>query len=156
LHCAALGRDQYNGAWKQTLEGHIKTVRGIAFSPDGQTLASTSYDHTVRFWDATTGAWKQTFEINADIMSLSFSADGRYINTNKGVLSFDSGSPGIPGHQQQLVYAVEVRKKWVNREGQKFLWLPPDYRAECSTVYNNILALGHKAGRVTFLEFALS
>jgi WD40 repeat protein len=39
-----------DGALLRTLEGHTSSVWGVAFSPDGQTLASGSGDETVRLW----------------------------------------------------------------------------------------------------------
>lgn len=33
-----------------TLRGHIAAVKDVAFSPDGATLASGSFDMTVRLW----------------------------------------------------------------------------------------------------------
>src|SRR5438270_13078389 len=40
----------------QTLEGHSDPVTAVAFSPDGQLLASSSDGRKVRLWDASTGA----------------------------------------------------------------------------------------------------
>lgn len=39
----------------QTLEGHTGWVVSIAFSPDGETLASCSIDGTIRLWEVETG-----------------------------------------------------------------------------------------------------
>ena len=41
------------GEHKRTLTGHTESVRSVAFSPDGNTLASGSFDGTVRLWELT-------------------------------------------------------------------------------------------------------
>ncbi|KAH8651716.1 hypothetical protein BGZ61DRAFT_229661 [Ilyonectria robusta] len=62
----------------QTLEGHGDSVSSVAFSADGQRLASGSDDKTVKVWDAATGACVQTLEGHGDwVNSLAFSADGQ-------------------------------------------------------------------------------
>jgi hypothetical protein len=40
---------------RAVLRGHDNEVEGVAWSPDGGRLATASYDHTARIWDANTG-----------------------------------------------------------------------------------------------------
>jgi WD40 repeat protein len=43
--------DTATGELLKTFRGHAAPVTALAFSPDGKTLASGSYDTTVLFWD---------------------------------------------------------------------------------------------------------
>ncbi|PYH52143.1 purine and uridine phosphorylase, partial [Aspergillus niger CBS 101883] len=54
--------EEYWDPEMQTLEGHSDSVSSVAFSGDGQLLASGSYDETIKLWDAATGALKHTLE----------------------------------------------------------------------------------------------
>ena len=46
----------------QTLEGHSRWVKSVAFSHDSTRLASASYDSTVKIWDASSGECLSTLK----------------------------------------------------------------------------------------------
>ena len=63
---------------KATLEGHTDNVWSVAFSPNGQTLASGSYDQTIRLWNVNTGHLLHTLTGHTnEVMSVAFSPDGQ-------------------------------------------------------------------------------
>ena len=47
--------DSATGKELFSLKGHAGEVTSVAFSPDGQRLASGSVDQTVKIWDSATG-----------------------------------------------------------------------------------------------------
>ncbi|WPJ66488.1 hypothetical protein SMAC4_14051 [Sordaria macrospora] len=69
----------------QTLEGHRGDVFSVAFSPDGQRLASGSYDETIKIWDPASGSCLQTLEGHRSyVASVAFSPDGQRLASGSG------------------------------------------------------------------------
>ena len=83
-----------NATEVRRLEGHNSHVTMTAFSPDGDTLASTSEDTTVVLWNWRTGQQLKTLEGHtAGVLHAAFSPDGKTLATSsrdKTVILWDA------------------------------------------------------------------
>ena len=67
---------------RNRLRGHQSYVNSVAFSPDGKTLATGSWDNTIKLWDIASGKVKTTLQAHQDIVSsVAFSPDGKTLAT---------------------------------------------------------------------------
>ncbi len=77
-----------------TLIGHKGTIYRLAFSADGQTLATASSDETAKLWDVETHQEKATLVGHQNkVVNVFFSPDGRTLITesdNKVVMFWDA------------------------------------------------------------------
>jgi len=96
-----------------TYRGHTRYVSSVAWSPDGQRIASASGDGTVQVWDAYTGAHVLTYRGHkGDVLSVVWSPNGQAIASAglDGTVQVWNAATGQPiliyrGHTN-AVYAI--------------------------------------------------
>ncbi|KAF3096547.1 hypothetical protein TWF102_006527 [Orbilia oligospora] len=173
---ASAADDETIGLWDTNTGKVLRTIhvpgsndlifRGIEFSPDSKVIASKlgrGARATVQLWDTATGVLLQTLGIGTSkdwVHDLAFSPNregDRYIDTDIKSLYrtvFSLGGVGNPNNPEfQPSVSVTSRGEWLARNGEKLIWLPHDYRPQCSAVHGSTIVLGHHSGGVSFFTF---
>lgn len=158
---------QVENSWSaelQTLEGHSGAVQSVAFSPDGQKVASGSGDETIKLWNATTGQEQQTLKGHSGVvLSVVISPDGQTVasgSVDKTVKLWDAttgqGRQTLESHSNSWSVAPQVSftNDWVAFGSENVLWIPYEYRPfSCSATQDGSLTLGYGNGRVFTVGF---
>ena len=83
---ATAGADGRIAIWRSgaadpehVLEGHTAPVVALAASPDGKTLASASWDRTIRLWPVGGGTPRVLEGHSQNVNSVAFTPDGRFL-----------------------------------------------------------------------------
>ena len=90
--------DARTGQVELTLPAHGDMIWGLAFSPDGQRLASTSWDKTTKVWDLETGEEIAAYADHTDmVFGVVFSPDGQRVYTASVSSQFFGESLAVVG-----------------------------------------------------------
>jgi eukaryotic-like serine/threonine-protein kinase len=143
----------------QTLKGHAaRLIHSLAFSPDGQRLASGCYDGTVKVWDGSTGKELLSLEgHDAPITCVAFRIDGQRLATggfDKTVRIWDSMTGkkllSLEGHAETIWSAA------FSPDGQRLASGSQDTTVriwDCATGKELLSLRGH-SGSVESLAFS--
>jgi eukaryotic-like serine/threonine-protein kinase len=87
--------------------GHTHVINAVAFSPDGERLATASMDRTVKLWDARTGQEMLTLTGHeGSVRNVIFTGDGRFLLTADGEIP-NTRAP-VPGWPSQAKYTLKL------------------------------------------------
>ncbi|KAL4935443.1 hypothetical protein BDV06DRAFT_217427 [Aspergillus oleicola] len=127
--------EEYWNPEMQTLEGHSNSVRSL--------------------WDAATGALKHSISTDHIATTIKFSEHLPLLITNIGSFDIQKWYKSFLISSEKVIEVSLTAGRWVTIQGQRELWLPPNYRPHSSTVKNSTIALGSTSGRVAIIAFSV-
>jgi serine/threonine protein kinase/WD40 repeat protein len=164
-HTFAAGSDLTTVLWDVTkreqlgvLRGHRGRVTDVAFSPDGEWIATGSYDYTTRIWEARTGQNVAILHGSAvAVFAVKWSPTGDYLAVSDSLEIFLFKIAGrqrvrqwLTGHQiEQSRLAAHPRLERLATSGFSDLnsW-------DLSVSHPSPVSLGPNPGNVTCLEYS--
>jgi WD40 repeat protein len=111
----------------QTLRGHKDFVGLIAFSPDGKTLATGSFDKTIRLWDVKTGKEKAVLRERGPVLGLAFTPDGKALLA--GIDGKETAVWDVAGRKEKARFrtVTESMALAVSPDGKSFVTGGPEH-----------------------------
>jgi RNA polymerase sigma factor (sigma-70 family) len=134
----------------RSLRGHVNRLVSVAYSPDGTSIATASWDGTVRIWNATTGeevrrlgldkgARLQTGESsNNTFDQVAFSPDNAFLVTVKRESTLPPPPPPAPPPPPNSSVVIV----WNPRTGEKLRTFPADGASFAISPDGKLIACG--------------
>ncbi len=133
----------------RSLRGHVNRLTSVAYSPDGTSIATASWDGTVRIWNATTGkevrrlgldkgARPETGEFSSNTFGqIAFSPDNAFLVTVKKESTLPPPPPAPPPPPNKSVVIV-----WDRRTGKRLRTFPADGASFAISPDGKLIACG--------------
>ena len=136
-----------------TISGEITS---IAFSQNSKRIAFLYSQGCLSIWDAERYCCLQNFRFEFPLNDIwknriSVFVEDSYVDTTFGRVYLDQ-PPDDNGLWNVEEAPWRVYEYWLYRDGQRLLWLPPDFRPTSAARYGDLFVMGHKSGKVTFFE----
>lgn len=135
-------------------------VAALTFSSDGCQLVLATLIDSIEIWDVLSSTLVGRFSSTKQLTGRSLRNRGATLfMTDRGPLSIDSRGLAHATEAEletdhHIGFEVSDDDDWITKDGNRVLWLPPLYRASCSTVAGNVVVIGCQAGGVLRFQFA--
>ncbi|MEM7553917.1 MAG: WD40 repeat domain-containing protein [Cyanobacteria bacterium P01_A01_bin.84] len=126
-----------NSQTTRSLRGHIWSIASLAFTSDGKTLVSGSFDHTIKVWNLKTGKMVRTLDFHKDgVNSVVLTPDAKLLVSAGGAAqtNTDTKIKVWDLNQGKLVRTLKGHKM-----GVKSLLILPDGQTLISASYDKTI-----------------
>lgn len=134
------------GLEKPTIKTNRKSsILTLTFG--GERLIGVHFNTRVRAWNTSTGEGLSLCQAFLDLGFQQSRLATSFLNLD-AIFQGSQDDDGVLG-----TYYIGGDYAWVMRNGEKILWLPPDYKPESTYMSGTTMVLGTFSGRVLFLYF---
>ena len=135
---------------------NVYGTSSLAFSASGDRFAVSFHNCLTHVWKFAAGSisWQESFDVGSAVEKLSFCDREPYLETERGLIRISSDLRSSPATMRSTRRnALFLKGNWITRDMENLLWLPTGYRATCVSYRNDVLAICHASGMISFFEF---